>query len=86
VQNLLPSSLLTKNVKIKVYRIIILSVVWFVCETWSLTLREDRRLRVFENRVLMSLFGPKTDEVKGNGENYIMRNLMICTPHSILCG
>jgi hypothetical protein len=52
----------------------------------SLTLREERRLRVFENRVLRGVFGPERDEVTGNGENYIMRSLMICTPYPILCG
>ena len=46
-----------------VYRTIILPVVLYWCETWSLTLREERRLRVFENRVLKRLFGPKRDEV-----------------------
>ena len=61
VQNLLSSSLLSKNLKIKIYRIIILPVVLYGCETWSLTLREERRLRVFENRVLRRLFGPKRD-------------------------
>ena len=50
VQNLLPSRLLSKNIKIKVYRTIILPFVLYGCETWSLTLREERRLRVFENR------------------------------------
>jgi len=49
VQNLLSSSLISKNLKIKIYRIIILPVVLYGCETWSLTLREERRLRVFEN-------------------------------------
>ena len=63
VQNLLSSRLLSKNLKIKVYRTIILPVVLYGCETWSLTLREGRRLRVFENRVLRSVFGPKRDEV-----------------------
>jgi hypothetical protein len=48
-------------------------------------LREERRLRVFENRVLRGVLGPKRDEVT-NGENYIMRSLMICTPYPILCG
>jgi len=48
---------------IKIYRIIILPVVPFECETWSLKLREERRLRVFENRVLRRVFGPKRDEV-----------------------
>ena len=65
VQNLLSSSLLPKNLKIKIYRTIILPVVLYGCETWSLTLREERRLRVFENRVLRKLFGPKRDEVTG---------------------
>ena len=62
VQNLLSSSLLSKNVKIKVQRTIILPVVLYGCETWSLTLREECRLRVFENRVLRRIFGPKMDE------------------------
>ena len=65
VQNLLSSSWLSKKLKIKIYRIIILPVVLYGCETWSLTLREERRLRVFENRVLRRIFGPKRDEVKG---------------------
>jgi len=51
VQNLLSSSLLSKNLKIKIYRTLILSVVLYGCETWSLTLREDHTLRMFENRV-----------------------------------
>jgi len=57
--------LLTKNLKIKIYRTIILHVVLYGCETWSLTLREERRLRVFENRVLRGIFGPKRNEVTG---------------------
>jgi len=65
VQNLLSSSLLPKNLKIKIYRTITLSVVLYGCVTWSLTLREERRLRVFENRVLR-IFGPKRDEVTGD--------------------
>jgi len=52
VQNLLSSRLLSKNLKIKIYRTIILPVVLYGCETWTLTLREERKLRVFENRVL----------------------------------
>jgi hypothetical protein len=59
----LSSSLLSKNVKIKIYRTIILPVVLYGCESWSLTLREECRLRVFENRVLRRIFGPKRDEV-----------------------
>jgi hypothetical protein len=65
VQSLLSSRLLSKNVKIKIYRTIILPVVLYGCETWSMTLREERRLRVFENRVLRRVFGPKRDEVTG---------------------
>jgi hypothetical protein len=59
VQNLLSSSLLSKNVKIKIYRTIILPIVWYGCETWTLILREECRSRVFENRVLRRIFGPK---------------------------
>jgi hypothetical protein len=51
--------------KIRIYRTIILPVVLYGCETWSLTLKEERRLRVFENRVLGRIFGPKRDEVTG---------------------
>jgi hypothetical protein len=80
LQILLSSCLLSKNVKIKTYRTIIFPVVLYGCETWALNLREERRLRVFENRVLI-IFGPKRDEVTGSGENYIMRSLMICTTH-----
>jgi len=86
VQNLLSSRLLTKNLKIKIYRIIVLPVVQHGCEIWSLTLREERRLRVFENRVLRRVFGSKRDEVTGNGENYIMKSLWIFTPYPVLCG
>jgi hypothetical protein len=61
------------------------AVVLYGCEAWSLTLREESRLKVFENRVLRRVFEPKRDEVTGNGENYIMRSIMICTPYPILC-
>ena len=63
MQNLLSSRLLSKNLKIKIYRTIILPVVLYGCETWSLTLREERKLRGFENRVLKRIFGPRKDEV-----------------------
>ena len=56
-----------------------LPVVLYGCETWSVTLREEHRLRVFENRVLREIFGVKWDEVMGRGENYITRSFMICT-------
>ena len=65
VQNLLSSRLLSKKLKIKIYRTIILPVVLYGCEDWSLTLREERKLRVFENVVLRRLFGPWSDEVTG---------------------
>jgi len=65
VQNLFSSSILSKNLKIKIYRTIILPVVLYGCETWLLTLREERRLRVFENRVLRRIFGHRRDEVTG---------------------
>jgi hypothetical protein len=65
VQNLLPSRLLPKNTKIRVYRTIILTVVLYGCEAWSLTRREEQRLRVFETRVLRRIFGPKRDKVTG---------------------
>jgi hypothetical protein len=57
--------LLTKNLKIKIFRTIILLVVFYGCETWLLTLEEECRLRVFEKRVLRRIFGPKRDEVTG---------------------
>jgi hypothetical protein len=55
--------LLSKNLKIRIYKTIILPVVLYGCETWSLTLTEEHTLRVFENRVLRRIFRPKTDEV-----------------------
>ena len=65
VLNLLPSSLLSKNLKIEIYRIIILLVVLYGCDTWSPTLREESRLRVFENWLLRRIFESKRDEVTG---------------------
>jgi hypothetical protein len=61
VQNLFSSLLMSKNLKIKIYRSVILPVVLYGCEAWSLTLSEEHRLRVSENRVL-TIFGPKRDE------------------------
>jgi len=63
VQNLLSSKWLTKNLKIQIYRTIILPVLLYGCETWSLTRREERKLRVFENMVLRRIFGPRKDYV-----------------------
>ena len=68
MQNILFSRLLYKNLKIKIYRTIILPVL-YVSETWSLTLTKERWLRVFENRVLRKIFGPKRDEVAGEWRN-----------------
>ena len=62
MQDILFSSLLSKNLKIKIYRTIILPVVLYGCETLSLIMREEHRLRLFENRALRT-FGPKMDEV-----------------------
>jgi len=61
--------LLSRKLKIKIYRTIILPVVLYGCETWSLTLREECRLRVFENRALRRVLGPKRDEVTGGWRN-----------------
>jgi hypothetical protein len=61
----LSSRLLSRNVKVKIYKTLILPVVLYGCETSSLALREEHRLRVFENRVLRGIFGPKRDEVTG---------------------
>jgi len=57
--------LLSRNLKIKIYRTIILPVVLYGRETWSLTLREERKLKVFENKVLRRIFVPRRDEVTG---------------------
>ncbi|KAJ4431048.1 hypothetical protein ANN_19641 [Periplaneta americana] len=65
VEKLLSSSLLSKNLKVRIYKTIILPVVLYGCETWTLTLREVQRLRVFENNVLRKIFGAKRDEVTG---------------------
>jgi hypothetical protein len=64
VQSLLSSRLLSKNLKIRIYKTIFFPVVLYGCETWSLTLRVEHRLRVFENRVLRRIFGPKRDSLQ----------------------
>ena len=63
MQNLLSFNLLSKNLKIKIHRTIIFPFVLYGCETWSLTLRKERRLRVLENRMLRRIFGRKRDEI-----------------------
>jgi hypothetical protein len=84
VQNLLSSCLLSRNLKTRLYKTIILPVVLYGCETWSLTLRDEHKLRVFENRVLR-IFGPKRDEVTGGWRklhNEELHNL--CSSPSII--
>ena len=61
-------------------------VVLHGCQIWSLTVREEGRQRVFINRVLRRIFRPKRDEVTGNGEDYITKSFMLCTPHQLSFG
>ena len=70
--------------QIKKYRTAILPVVLYGCETWSLTSREERRLRVFENMVLRRIFGPKRDEMKEEWRKLHNESFMICTSRPIL--
>jgi hypothetical protein len=84
-KNLLSSRLIPKNLKIKVYKTLILPVVLYGCETWSLTLREEHRLRVSEKRVLrnvVDLKGRKMD----HGENCVIMNFTACILRRILLG
>ena len=82
----LSSSLLSKDIKIKIYRTIILSVVMYGCETWSLTTREQRRLRVSENRVLRRIFGPKRDKVTVEWKKLCNEELNdLYSPPNIIC-
>ena len=76
-------SLLSKNINIKIHRTIILPVVLYVCETWSLILREELRLRVFENMVLRRIFGPKRDGVRGEWRKLHNEELndLYCSPY-----
>ena len=85
VQNLLSSRLLSKNLKIKIYRTISLPVVLYGCETWSLTLREEKKLRVFENRVLRRIFGRRRDEVTGHWRRSHNEELndLYCSPNIV---
>jgi hypothetical protein len=86
-QNILSSSLPSNNTctKLKIYRTIILSFVLYGWETWSLTLREGRRLRVFANRVLRKTFGPKRDEVRGEWRKLHNEELndLYCSPNLV---
>jgi len=77
--------LLSKNLKYQIYRNVILLLILYGCETWSLTLREERRLRVFENRVLRRIFGPKIDEVTGEWRKLHNKELnnLYCSPNIV---
>jgi hypothetical protein len=77
---------LSRNVKFKIHKTIILAVVLYGHETWSLTLREEHRLRVFENRVLRRIFGPKRDEVIGEWRKLHNEELHTCTHPQISLG
>jgi hypothetical protein len=66
------------NIIIKIFKTVILPVVLYRFENWSLKLSEDRKIRVFENRVLRRIFGFRRHEVKRSGEKYKMRSLFIC--------
>jgi hypothetical protein len=78
-QNLLSSHLLSKSLKIRIYKTTILPVVLYGCETWSLILRDESRLKEFENRVMRRIFGPNRDEVFGVWRKLLTRSCMICT-------
>jgi hypothetical protein len=82
IQNLLSSRLLSKNVKIRICKNIILPVL-YGCETWSPTLKEKHKLRVFENRVLRRIFGPKRDGVTGGWRKLYNEELHNCTLHQV---
>jgi hypothetical protein len=81
----LSSSLLSKYINVEIYRTIISPVALYVCETWSLTLREEHRLRMFENRVPRKIFGPKRDEVAGEWRRWHNEELcdLYCLPDII---
>jgi hypothetical protein len=85
VQNILFSSLLSKRLKIKIFRAIILRSVLYGCETWSLALREERRLKLFEDRVLRRIFGSKRDEVTGEWRKLHNLGLNDLYCYRILC-
>jgi hypothetical protein len=75
---------LSRNVKVKIYKTIILPVVLYWSETWSVTLREEHKRKVFGNRVLRRIFGPKRDEVMGEWSNCRVGSFIICSHYQIL--
>jgi hypothetical protein len=85
IQSLLSSCSLSRNVKVKIYKTIILPVVLYGCETWSFTLREEHRLRVSGNGFLRRIFEPKRDEVTGEWRNCIVRSFtnLYSSPNTI---
>jgi hypothetical protein len=87
VQNLLSSRLLQKTLITKIYKTIIVTVVLYGCDAWSLILRREYRLRGCEDRVLR-IFGPKKTEVGGGeaGQDRVTRSFINCTLHQILFG
>jgi len=82
----LSSTSLSINTKIKIHRTITWPVVFYGCETWSLSPREECRLRVSENRVMRRILGFRRHEITREYRSYITRSLKICTPHLILFG
>jgi hypothetical protein len=82
VQRLLSSWLVSRNIKVTIYKMIILPVVVYGCETWSLALREEHRPRVFENRMLRRIFGTTRNEVMGEWTRCTMGSFIICTHSS----
>jgi hypothetical protein len=84
VQSLSSFRLFRKNLKLKIYKTIILPLL-YVCESWSLTLREEHRLNVSENRMLRRIFGPKREEVAG-GWRRLHNEELLCALRKILLG
>jgi hypothetical protein len=75
--------LLSRNIKVKIYRNVILPVDLYGCKTWPVTFREECRLRIFENRVLRRIFGPKREEVTRKWRRQQKKSVMICTSHQM---
>jgi hypothetical protein len=85
-QNLVSSSSLNKKIKKKIKRTLILPVLLYCCETWSLTLRMEQRLRFFEKRMLRKMFGPESFVVNRKRKKDYMTRFMIFTPHQMSFG